>query len=224
MRIDPEPAPRLDQTQARREARPESWTALPRAIRSPAPAFLDVLHRRRSAVGGDLGIDDLSSLLWHATLLRTREPDGRFGLPWESRPAPSAGGLHPMRLLVLSVGEGISGQYVPDHHGLAPVSEEAVAANRSSVREILGATAGATVQFACDAELLDGCYENAVTLMWRDAGALATILCLTATALGLTSVILGRTGEAIVSAAGLPQAFRGAGAVLIGKPRSEVVS
>jgi len=48
---------------------------------------------RRSATGGAVSAQDLSLLLRHATALGERRLDGRFGMPWESRPAPFPAGL-----------------------------------------------------------------------------------------------------------------------------------
>lgn len=164
---------------------------------------------------------DLSSLLWHSTVLRERRMVGRFGIPWESRPTPSAGGLHAIRILVLPLYQSpTAGEYVPEGHALAPIDLAAIEANRASVAELLGPIAGTTLQFAYDVELLEACYEHANTLMWRDAGALATTVCLVATWLGLTSVVLGRTGDTVVRKAGLTPGFVGVGAVHIGTTRS----
>lgn len=220
MRTEREPRPRLgDIPPPRRLPRPETGSALPRDIAQPKSLFVDVMQSRRSRVGGAVGIEDLSSLLWHATAFRERAGPGRFGLPWESRPAPSAGGLHPIRILALPIAEpSTAGEYDPDEHWLAAIDPSALAVNRASSREILGEVSGTTLQFAYDVEVIEACYENAETLMWRDAGALAATVCLVATALGLTSVVLGRVGDDVVRAAGLNPGLVGAGAVHIGTP------
>jgi hypothetical protein len=72
---------------------------------------------------------------------------------------------------------------------------------------------------AADASKLDACYDHADSLMWRDAGALAAVICLVAAALDLEAVPVGRTGDKIVRAVGLPSAFVGVGAVHIGRRR-----
>lgn len=196
---------------------PGRWIPLPRTIREPDASFLQVLRSRRSEIGSDVGVQDVSSLLWHATALRERRGDGRFGIPWESRPAPSPGGLHPIRIVVLPLNdETIAGEYLPDHHSVAPIDPEALRANRVSIAELLCAAAGTTLQFACDESLVEACYQHAPSLMWREAGALATTISLVATSLGLTSVILGRIGKDILSAAGVDERFAGVGAVHIG--------
>lgn len=202
---------------ARRSPLPDGpTTALPRSIRMPTGDFVDVLNGRSSAVGSALTINDLSSLLWHSTFLRARRP-GRFGIPWESRSAPSAGGLHPIRLLVLPIEDGVPfGLFDQAEHALVGIGAGALVANRESVRNILGDIGGTTIQMAADQALLDGCYENSGSLMWRDAGALTATICMIATALGLAATPIGRTGEAIVRAAGMPGEYVGVGAVHVG--------
>ncbi len=82
--------------------------------------------------------------------------------------------------------------------------------------EILETAQGTTIQFAVDATLVRACYENPELLIWRDAGALAATICLVAAALDLTATPVGRIGDIIVKAAGMPDGFVGAGAVHIG--------
>jgi hypothetical protein len=101
-------------------------------------------------------------------------------------------------------------------HALVGIGAAALDANRESVRNILGDVGGTTIQMAADQALLEGCYENSSSLMWRDAGALTATICLVATALGLVATAIGRTGEAIVRAAGMPGEFVGVGAVQVG--------
>lgn len=216
IRIEAEPAPRPHATPSRCQVADAPATPLPRSIRRASTAFFDVLSDRRSATGEALSVNDLSSLLWHSTFLRERRP-GRFGIPWESRSAPSAGGLHPIRLIALPIEEGAPAGLYQDHqHALVDVHEAALTMNRANIREIFGRTGGTTIQLAADASLIDACYEHASSLMWRDAGALAAIICLVATALGLVATPMGRTGEAMVRAAGLPEAYAGVGAVHVG--------
>ncbi|MGI9374939.1 nitroreductase family protein [Novosphingobium aquimarinum] len=212
---DPEPAPRFDGNPSRRLIEPGPVQLLPRDVRTPDAGFFEVLGTRRSGIGGPLDIDDLSALLWHSTALRSRTP-GRFGVPAESRNSPSGGGLHPIRLLVLPLEDGAAGFYDDQQHGLMPVGAAALAVNRESISTILGHGHGTTVQFAADRALLDACYRNASSILWRDAGALITTMCLIATALGIAACPVGRVGNDVVVAAGVAEGFVGAGAVHFG--------
>lgn len=215
----PEPLPRSEPW----PVPPAPWDGshvepLPRELHEPDASFLNVLRRRRSQPGrAAVGLGDLSSLLWHAMLPRERRPaTSRFAV-WESRPTPSAGGLHVISLLVLPLEHGLpAGIYIPARHGLAAMpgeQAEALAMNAASVMAVLGASVGVTLQFAADMSRADASYENCETLVWRDAGALLATLAFTANALGLVATPLGCTGTEVVAASGLPLRWSGAGAV-----------
>ncbi|MDF2811199.1 MAG: hypothetical protein K0S56_2230 [Microvirga sp.] len=210
-----EPAPRLG-GEKRRSTMPD-WplvTEWSRLVGSADRDFFHVLGQRRSRVGGDLPEPTLAAVLRHATQLREARGDGRFGT-WESRTAPSAGGLHALRLLVLGVGSDIAGLYDCDAHALRAPTDLSAARelNSRSVRELAGAEDGVTLQLVADARVYSDCYDAWETLMWRDAGAMAMVLSLVATALSAKAVILGRRGDDILFAAGVPGHWMGAGAI-----------
>lgn len=193
-----------------------SCTDWPRTVRAPEVDFLRTLHARRSSIGREVGEEDLASLLRLGTMLRSRRFDGRFG-EWESRTAPSAGGMHAVTLLVLPIGRGPTGIYDDARHCLLapPNPESALEINRNSVGELCGATTGTTIQLLADGRRYAACYEDQSSLMWRDAGALVAVLALISTALSLHSVVLGRKGGDIAKAAGLGK-WTAVGAIHIG--------
>lgn len=149
-------------------------------------------------------------------MLRSRRFDGRFG-EWESRTAPSAGGMHAVTLLVLPIGRGPTGIYDDARHCLLapPNPESALEINLNSVGKLCGATTGTTIQLLADGRRYAACYEDQSSLMWRDAGALVAVLALVSTALSLHSVVLGRKGGDIARAAGLGK-WTAVGAIHIG--------
>lgn len=212
---DEEPKPRVIVEANRVPIVSQSRTLLPRQIEQPRVDFFDTLDSRQSSTGGLLETAKLSSLLWHSMRLRERRP-GRFGIGRESRSAPSAGGLHPIRLIVMSIDGVDSGIYDDHSHALLPISARAIELNRVNIAEIFGISTGTTIQFAADAGLVSACYENPSSLIWRDAGALAATMCLIATTLCIAATPVGRVGNAIVEAANLPDGFIGAGAVHFG--------
>lgn len=193
-----------------------SCTGWPRNVRTPEIDFLQILQARRSSIGREVDEADLASLLRLATMLRSRRIDGRFG-EWESRSAPSAGGMHAIALLVLPIGSGPTGIYDDARHCLLapPKPERALEMNRASVDRLCGAAAGTTIQLLADGPRYAACYENHSSLMWRDAGALVTVLALVSTVLGLRSVILGREGGDIAEATGLER-WTAVGAIHLG--------
>lgn len=193
------------------------WTT---AAPVPARDFLDVLDERASRVLGTVPADALAAVLRHATRLRFRREDGRFGV-WESRSAPCAGGVHATRLLVLPMDANApAGLYDEEHGGLRAGGDlaEARALNARSVAVLTGARAGTTLQLAVDRVAYETRYHEADTLVWRDAGALCAIIALVATSLDLGSVVLGRAGDDVVRAAGMPLPWAGAGAVHVSGP------
>lgn len=188
-------------------------------ISAPTADFFGILHSRRSHLGKSVDDGRLASLLWHVTQLRERRLDGRFG-KWESRTSASAGGLHPIALLIMPVSGAVeAGLYLPDVHALGIFACDltpALVLNAASVRELSSSTGGTTIQLVADTSRIAACYTNWQSLLWRDAGALTTTICLTATAIGLTSLPLGRHGTDIVRASGLQAPFIGVGAIHIG--------
>lgn len=151
-------------------------------------------------------------------LLRARRPATADFAAWESRATPSAGGIHCISLLCLPIeDDACAGLFDPDRHDLIQLSDAqrqaAVEENRRSVTALCGATFGTTLQLVADTARIDGAYENAETLIWRDAGALTMTLTLVAEALDLAALPLGRTGAGIVTAAGFGPEWRGVGAI-----------
>lgn len=193
--------------------------ALPAPRPLPDICFSDVLAARRSAVSGPLSDQELGDLLFHVMRWR-RGGTGRFGQPWEGRASPSAGGLHVISLLCIPVqGQTPIGIYETRHHGLRLVeaADNLSGENAANVELLASARSGTTLQFMADAGRLAACYENSATLLWRDSGALAATICLVAACLGLTAVVLGRTGASLPAPEGL-DGMLAVGAVHLGAP------
>lgn len=191
----------------------------PAPLPLPDKSFSQILEARRSAVGGELADQQLGDVL-HNVTRRMRGGLGRFGQAWEGRASPAAGGLHVISLLCLPV-ERTSrvGFYDRNQHSLRQIEKapEIQRVNAESVKLLTGATSGTTIQFLADAARLNSCYENGMSLLWRDSGALAATICLVATCFGLNAVILGRTGSGL----DLPSSLSGwqpLGAVHLGRP------
>ena len=219
MGIFDEPRPVADVEAPTRAWPPfERVIPLTRRILTGSDSFFEVLGRRRSALGGSVSERELSSLLWHAMLLRERTQKSMFG-EWESRAAPSAGGLHSLGIACLPVDNSPwCGFYDPEAHELRSSSsfEDAVSLNRSEIKEILSSKHGITLQFIGDRRRYEACYQNWESLFWRDAGALLGIITMAAVALGLEATPVGRNGGDIIAAAGFPTEYLAGGAVHIG--------
>lgn len=220
--IDDEPVPRLTPFAASRVSFSGNGSfAFPSPRGIPEVGLSDVLAARRSAISGEVNLQLLGDLLFHVMRERRKGP-GRFGFPWVGRASPSAGGLHVLSILCIPFEETEQvGVYDPSSHGLRLVKDPATirSANEDSVNLLASAKAGTTLQFIADIRFLESCYENGGSLMWRDSGALAMTICMVATSLGLTSVVLGRTGRDLLNDVCFNDRFLGAGAVHLGGSR-----
>ena len=168
--------------------------------RSTSP-LLDVLDRRRSGSKFDnLSLADLSALLVRSARVRDWSYDAR-GQELSTRPSPSAGAIHPLKIEVLAarVGGLDPGTWLFD-----PFLCQLVRTNRNedeTTRALAAiAEAAPTAQFpaalvviANSARTLSR-YPSGTAHVWRDAGCLLTILHLVATDIGLSSRILGTSG------------------------------
>lgn len=190
---------------------------LTRQILAPSDRFFDVLARRHSVVGGSVDERELSSLLWHVMLLRERNSSSRFGV-WESRAAPSAGGLHSVGIACLPLdATPLCGFYEPEGHLLhcSKAFEGALSVNRKEIGKLLGTREGVTLQFVGDRLRYEACYLNWETLFWRDVGVLLGLVALTASALGLAAVPVGRVGDNVLATAGFGPRYVAGGAIHI---------
>jgi len=217
--IDDEPRPRpLPLATTRATFSGHRIHKLPKPLFLPDVGLSDALAARRSAISGRASQQQLGDLLFHVMRERCRGP-GRFGVPWVGRASPSAGGLHVLSILCIPVEEDDPvGVYDASSHTLKLVQDPSPLrdANSDSVNSLCSAVAGTTLQFIADVEFLEGCYENGASLLWRDSGALAMTICMVATSLGMTSVVLGRVGSTLIDGVNFSDRFVGAGAVHLG--------
>jgi hypothetical protein len=185
-----------------RAADPGRWLWPPaKGLRLPNPSdlnrdFSDVLAVRNSVPGpGSVTPQQLSTILWHSCLIRERRPPRGDVRGWESRVAPSAGGLHELEILCLPVDGSLPmGWYDPLRHQLLPTTAEPGADDdhKQLVADLCGSTAGITLQFVADWQRLTTLYQNASSLLWRDGGALLMAVCLVAEATNVACTPLGR--------------------------------
>lgn len=192
-----------------------------RPIPDTTQSFSAVLEGRRSRLGSAVTWEQIADLLWFAVGARGREDEGRAGLPVRWSATPSAGGLGCVHLVCIGETGSRPRLYDPIEHRLIEIEAagEAVARlNREEVECLLGRASGCTIRLVADWSKLSAAYENAESLMFRDAGALAATLMLCATWLGLTACPLGVVGQSLVEPLGLPSdRFRAVGAIQIGR-------
>jgi hypothetical protein len=182
-----------------------------------------VVRARRSELAGPIGWSHVAELLWHAAGSKGYAHSGRAGLPIEWRASPSAGGLHPIRLVCINDDADYRARLYNsiDHafHVLDVDGKNIVAKNTSAVAAVVGAHRGCTVRLIADITKVAAAYENPDSLVLRDAGCIVATLCLCAEWLGLAACPLGFLGEEMVSPLGFPEPrFRAVGGVQITRP------
>jgi len=185
------------------------------------PGFWDVVGRRRSRrVFRELANTRLGALLWYTfkTSSKEKHNDGRT---WEQRPVPSAGGLHPVHVIVQPT-EGKQFpllHYDPLGHALCDLNVDVGRCRdlRHHVESVLDPQEGTVLWLIGDFKKMHAYYENAASLLWRDSGVVIGFLCLVADALELNSCALGICGDSwLRTAMELPDGVYGVGAVVVG--------
>jgi SagB-type dehydrogenase family enzyme len=216
----------------RRAVRPEVTLRYPTGRRAPLPApppashgsALEVLSARQSLrTFGALPRAKLAQFLWHSARTRFSYRD-RTGRLHESRPAPSAGACHPHDLLIVQAkARGLSAQlYDPRTHALTDlrVGSRALRALIQRVAQALPIGGGTLIWLVGHPPHTERYYENAESLLWRDAGVLLGVMAVAAEALDLSLCALGMTGDPeITRLFGAKQNVRGFGGVILGTRR-----
>lgn len=153
-----------------------------------ASSFLDVLNRRRSRRSfGSPSLEQMSALLWYsARVLHASMP--RWPR-WQQRPFPSAGGRHPVDIILMRM-PGYSQDvllYDPFAHAVSFI----VMHERRCVEDLLAKTdavvpvGDATViWFVAQFDRTLSRYDNGESLVWRDVGVLIMTLSLVGEHLG----------------------------------------
>lgn len=202
---------------------PLQWPVL-RSITLANPSIVhsdlfQALARRRSgAEFQPLARDALGELLWHVMRVDALSPS-TLGFELEHRPTPSAGAIHPVHVLISAPGLDAAVLYRPRLHRLDVLagSESVCRELRLLAQQLYQRADGATVlAFVAEPGLTAAKYEDASSLVWRDAGILQGTMALAAEGLGLAFRLLGATGDAQVSPLAEQGVLVGMGLALIG--------
>lgn len=167
-------------------------------------AFLDVIEARRSRRDfAPLSIKDLSTILWFTAKTFSSKHE-ESGYNWQHRPTPSAGGRHPIDILITNQNPGRDAFYLYDPlaHALCELEVHDEEAGEELLCEIETALpiGGATIIcFVAQFERTLSKYDHGESLVWRDSGALLALVCLVAEALQLSCCGFGITGEPWIS-------------------------
>jgi SagB-type dehydrogenase family enzyme len=173
-------------------------TQLPEPDVNDGKSFIKVLSSRRSRRAfRKISLERLSALLWHsARSLEGFPPERPL---WQHRPAPSAGGCHPVDILL--VHQDWPQQillYEPTDHSLSTLKIVADAERTQFIKladQVIPIGEATILWFGAQFDKTLSRYENGESLVWRDAGALIATISLVAEFLQLNSCALGITGE-----------------------------
>ncbi len=193
---------------------------LPKNPSEPSRSLAEILRSRRSRRDYAAPvIEDLAQLL--SLSCRVREALSSAGtLPQSSRPAPSAGALHPIHIILHRQDEPQWDRYDPYTHSLWGLrSDIPPSVVRGALEQVLPGGDATLMLFAAEPGMTFAKYDQACSLIWRDAGVLQGLLSLAAEALGLNFCLIGVTGEPWVSGLVEQNALVGVGAAYVGAPR-----
>lgn len=184
-------------------------------------SFADVtLSRRTNRDCQPMDLPDVLALI--QLVVRSRqigEGDNRGRL---RKIALSAGALHPIEVLVIA-GQGVSDPILycdaSDTFGtVCFCSPDGAKAELQTLAEIVPLAKGHLLLFVANRRHIDQAYDQPVSLLWRDGGALLQTFSLVSSALGLSFIPLGSTGRAVLSALEAPHAdYVAVGTAVIGK-------
>ncbi|MGX9389540.1 hypothetical protein ACWX0K_11880 [Nitrobacteraceae bacterium UC4446_H13] len=174
---------------------------IPPAIEASTSDFMDVVNSRSSLREFERApLREIVNFLNCATQVQSTWING----PTRSkRPAHSAGGLHSTEIFLLT---GFGNLRVFRMVPLAQEMHQIEIQHRSEVMQILvrvtemaPRAGGDLIVLLSDLGLLNSCYENAMPLAWRDAGALMQMLHLFAAMHRLAFCPLGISGTELVN-------------------------
>jgi SagB-type dehydrogenase family enzyme len=140
-----------------------------------------------------------------------------LGFAQSMRPAPSAGAIHPIHVVLNGIHEPGWHRYDPFAHSLVELKSRVTVATVRDAFEIVLPVAGATlILFAAEPDRMFAKYCEGSSLVWRDAGVLQGYFAAAAEALELNFCLLGVTGEPWVSQLVDGANLVGAGAAYVG--------
>ncbi|HMK57424.1 MAG TPA: SagB family peptide dehydrogenase [Nitrososphaeraceae archaeon] len=170
----------------------------------PKRDFLStVLKRRSNRVFKELSKAHLSKLLWYSSKVISLDIQ-KDGSIWFHRPIPSAGGLHPIDLIVYSRLYDKTGHfyyYNPLDHSLGKLLIDRSKSEPflKHIEQIIPLGEASIVWFVANGNRTYAKYHNPESLLWRDAGAYIYCFQLVSEALNINSCPLGTLGQPFIT-------------------------
>lgn len=185
---------------------------------SAMPPLSQVLEERRTMRQFELLDDDhLAGFLWHAC--RSRETwASDLGFDLEFRATPSAGAIHPIHLIINQPGDPRWWLYQPNGHFLVELTAASLKLEglREQSQRVVDAPQATLLLLVAEPSKTLAKYQDACSLIWRDAGALLAVMALTAHGMGLNFCPLGTTGEPWASSLAEQSELAGVGMAFLG--------
>ena len=189
-----------------RQYEPLAWPEkdgvdLPDVVPASCRDAAQILLTRRTRYEFErLTLIDLSHLMTLSARVQRSIPS-QLGFALSYRPAPSAGGIHPVHLVVHSPDSPVLQRYDPFRHRLCnldcPVRPAEV---RAELNKIASGEQATMLLMVAEPGRTAAKYADPLSLVWRDAGALLGVLAVAAETLNLGFVPIGVTGEPWASA------------------------
>jgi SagB-type dehydrogenase family enzyme len=157
--------------------------------------FIDVfLSRKSSRQFTPLSITEISELLYYSSKIHLIETDGDVAISF--RVTPSAGARHPVDILLSQpapINERILSYYNPPEHSLFTLNLEQTAQNNffEEIHDCININNATILWFSIQTTRTSSKYENAMSLYWRDTGAVLYCIQLISTYLGYNSCPIG---------------------------------
>ncbi|MAN29329.1 MULTISPECIES: nitroreductase family protein [Mesonia] len=170
-------------------------TKLNRDFKTREGGFLDILLTRRSSQNlGHISLEDIAELLYYSNKVQSINIDDS-GFLISKRTVPSAGGRHPIDLLVSLPSESkrFLHYYNPIDHSLSELSipRELQQSFFAEVNENIPVGDCCLIWFSIQTKKTQSKYEYAESLYWRDAGSLLYCIQIISNYLGFKSCPLG---------------------------------
>ncbi len=161
--------------------------------------FSVLLERKTRRDFSHLTLNYLSSLLWYSAHIKKNSLE-KDQVPWQHRPVASAGGCHPIDIVIFRPCKKgwLSYIYDPYAHCICSlsISESLIELFLMEIDSVVPLQQATLFWFVAQAGKTLSKYENGDSLVWRDAGVLLGHLTLVAEALGLSCCPVGITGDA----------------------------
>jgi len=201
---------------------PAPWPAgrsrsLPREFAGATRSFQDVAHLRRSRRTYRAPDETTLSHLLSLTCRAGSTISQQLGFPQTMRPAPSAGAIHPVHVILHGKDDPGWSRYDPFTHALVELpSGLKPCIVRTALEHVLPSADATLILFAAEPALTFAKYSDGCSLIWRDAGVLQGYFSAAAEALALHFCLVGVTGEPWVSRLVDQRALIGVGAGYVG--------